>query len=107
MKVTQVSYTRVLSDRCYGNHQATVQAAVEDGDSPEAALAEVRRLAIAAVEGALEGSRVPDVETASDDLEWYEDLDFVDEEEDEEATDYEDLDSQDDDEGADSDGGDS
>lgn len=49
MRVTSISYTRVLSDRCYGNHQATVHGELAEGEDPAAALAEARRLACEAV----------------------------------------------------------
>jgi len=50
MKVTSVSYTRVRSDRAYGNHQATVNMLVEDGDDPGEAMAEAKSLACQAVQ---------------------------------------------------------
>lgn len=49
MRVTNVSYTRVLSDRCYGNRQASVHLEVHEGDDPAGCLAEARRLCEQAV----------------------------------------------------------
>jgi hypothetical protein len=57
MRVTYISATRILSDRNYGNYQATAHAELEPGDDPAVEFAKLRQLADDAANGKLAAAK--------------------------------------------------